>query len=93
MDNTLSGDELIKCVLKFKMLRFFRAVMSWILAPQIMLIGVILVPILLVLSRGKPATIFPPQALGVKSEEPQRKNRRRIECSKGSTSDNGHYPI
>jgi hypothetical protein len=47
--------------------------MSWILAPLIMLIGVILVPILLVLSRGKPAAIFPPQALGVKSEEPQQK--------------------
>jgi hypothetical protein len=75
------------------MMRNLRAVMSWILAPLIMLIGVILVPILLVLSRGKPAAIFPPQALGVKSEEPQQKNRRRIECSKGSTPDNRHYPI
>jgi hypothetical protein len=58
-----------------------------------MLIGVILVPILLVLSRGKPAAIFPPQALGVKSEEPQQKNRRCIESRKGSTSDAGHHQI
>ena len=89
MVNTQNGDELIKCVLKLKMLRFFRAVTSWILANLIKLIGVILVPILLVLSRGKPAAIFPPQALRDKSEQPQ----RRIECSKGSLSDNGHHQI
>jgi hypothetical protein len=39
-----------------------------------MLIGVILVPILLVLSRGKPAAIFPPQALGDKPEQSQQKS-------------------
>jgi hypothetical protein len=65
--------------------------MSWILARLIMLIGVILVPILLVLSRSKPAAIFPPQALGDKSEQPQQKNRRRLECSKGSIPDKGQY--
>jgi hypothetical protein len=55
-----------------------------------MLIGVILVPILLILSRSKPAAIFPPQALGDKPEQPQQKNRHRIECSKGSLFDAGY---
>jgi hypothetical protein len=56
-----------------------------------MLIGVILIPILLLLSRGKPAAIFPPQALGDKPEQSQQKNRHRIEWSKGSLSDAGHH--
>jgi hypothetical protein len=56
-----------------------------------MLIGVILVPILLVLSRGKPAAIFPPWALGDKPEQPQLKKSSPQRMSDGSLPDNGHH--
>jgi len=47
-----------------KIYRFFQVIPSLTLAFLLVLVGILLIPLLLILSRGNKAEIFPDQALG-----------------------------
>jgi len=45
-------------------LRFPQSCLSWLVGLILLTVGIILIPILLVMSGGNPRRIFPPQAMG-----------------------------
>jgi hypothetical protein len=52
-------------------LRFLQSCISWLVGLILLAVGIILIPILLVMSGGNPRHIFPPRAMGdVESGEP-----------------------